>query len=83
MAYEPSAATTSQTAEISSPRARARTPQATAPSSATVTHSTIDRGDMRDRTGGGSCGAGRADSGMADVGMAAPHLGGDVVRGRA
>src|SRR5947208_9900062 len=75
MAYAPSAATTSHTAEIFSPRASARTPQATAPSSETVAHSRTDRGDMRERPGRG--GTGRLVPGMADVGMAAPHLKGE------
>ncbi|GAA2660700.1 hypothetical protein GCM10010307_78420 [Streptomyces vastus] len=78
MAYEPRAASTSQTAEISSPRESARTPQQTAPTRATVVHTRMDRGVIRGRAdpeGGGLSGAGGADSGMADVGMAAPGLG--------
>ncbi|GGZ49384.1 hypothetical protein GCM10010387_49540 [Streptomyces inusitatus] len=49
MAYEPSAAPTSQTAEISSPRASASTPQQTAPTMATAVHTRIVFGLARDR----------------------------------
>src|SRR5688500_6774302 len=42
MAYEPRAATTSHTAEISSPRTRATTPHATAPTTATAVQTTTD-----------------------------------------
>src|SRR5690349_11790821 len=73
MAYEPSAATTSQTAEILSPRASAMTPQATAPSRETAVQRATDRGDMRDFSGARSAGSARGD-----VGMTAPHLEGGV-----
>ena len=49
MAYEPSAATTSQIAEMFSPRDRARTPQATAPTMATAVQISTERGFNRDR----------------------------------
>ncbi|GLV99615.1 hypothetical protein Slala05_32470 [Streptomyces lavendulae subsp. lavendulae] len=45
MAYEPSAAASSQAAEISSPRESASTPQPTAPTRATAAHIARDRGE--------------------------------------
>ncbi|GAA3782203.1 hypothetical protein GCM10023083_17950 [Streptomyces phyllanthi] len=80
MAYEPRAAISSQTAEISSSRDRASTAHPVAPTRATAVHTRIDFGVVRDRRGGGPPGAGRADSGTADVDMAAPHLSGGVGR---
>src|SRR5918998_1201197 len=52
IAYEHSAANSSHSAEIVSPRAMASTPQHTAPTTATSTQTSIERGDMRRPVGG-------------------------------
>ncbi|GGR59943.1 hypothetical protein GCM10010251_90850 [Streptomyces aurantiogriseus] len=68
MAYEPSAAVISRTAEISAPQAGARTPGTTAPSRATAVHTRVDRSSIRDFSG-----IERPVPGRVAAGMAAPR----------